>query len=180
MSVTVREVVDFWRDAGPERWFKHSETFDDMCDLSFADAHDDAASGALDDWLAEPDGALALVLLLDQIPRNIFRDDVRTWATDAQARKAAAQAIDNGFDQQVDPALRRFFYLPFMHSEDIDDQNRSVSLFQAMPEPDADRWALHHREIIERFGRFPHRNALLGRDTTTEEQTWLDQGGFKP
>ncbi|AWV08652.1 DUF924 family protein [Marilutibacter maris] len=179
MNVTAKEVVDFWRDAGPERWFAKDETFDDMCEMAFEDAMDDAAAGKGEAWMKSAEGALALVLLLDQMPRNIHRGTARAFAYDEIARRYAGEAVDRGYDAEIDPALRAFFYLPFEHSEDIGDQERSVELHRNLEGEGADKWAVLHKEIIERFGRFPHRNAVLGRDTTPEEQAWLDAGGFK-
>lgn len=179
MSVTAKEVVDFWQDAGPERWFERSEAFDDMCEMGFEEAHQQAARHELDDWKNSAEGALALVILLDQIPRNIYRGSAQTYATDPLARDVAERAIERGFDTQVDPELRMFFYLPFMHSEDIADQQRSLALYRSLDTDGADKWAVHHHKIIERFGRFPHRNALLGRESTQEEQAYLDDEGFK-
>ncbi|MGB8633841.1 MAG: DUF924 family protein [Rhodanobacteraceae bacterium] len=173
------EVILFWRDAGPKRWFGKNEAFDDMCEIGFEDTCDKAARGELDQWMQSADGALALMILLDQMPRNIHRGTPEAYAGDAHARKLAELAIGEGFDQQVDPSLRQFFYTPFMHSESMDDQNRAVELYQGLPGEDADKWAVHHRRIIEQFGRFPHRNAILGRDSTAEEQAWLEQDGFK-
>lgn len=179
MSVTPREVVDFWRDAGPGRWFGNDETFDDLCEMAFEDAHEQAAERMFDDWMDSAEGALALVILLDQIPRNIYRDSARAYATDPLAREVAERAIAQGFDAQVDDELRMFFYLPFMHSEDPEDQQRSLELSDNLAGPDADRWAVHHHGIIEKFGRFPHRNAVLGRESTPEERAYLDKDGFK-
>lgn len=179
MNVTAREVVDFWRDAGPERWFGKDETFDDMCEMAFEHAMDDAAAGKGAAWMDSAEGALALVLLLDQMPRNIHRGSAKAFAYDAHARRYAAEAVDRGYDAEVEPALRMFFYLPFEHSEDIADQERSVELHRNLDGEDAGKWAVLHKDIIERFGRFPHRNAVLGRKTTPEEQAWLDAGGFK-
>jgi uncharacterized protein (DUF924 family) len=131
----------------------------------------------LQGWLACAEGALALVLLLDQFPRNAFRGTARAYATDAMARKAAQAAIAAGHDHAVEPQLQVFFYLPFMHSEDQADQERSVALVQRVGEPNL-KYALGHRDIIRRFGRFPHRNVILGRTTTEEERQFLDGGGF--
>lgn len=173
------EVVNFWRDAGPDRWFGKDDSFDDMVEIGFELACDQAAAGTLDDWAESPEGALALVILLDQMPRNIHRDTAAAYAADSHARSIAAKAIDNGFDQQVEPAMQRFFYTPFMHSENIEDQNRCVELFRASDIADGEKWAEHHRRIIQRFGRFPHRNAILGRESTEEEKAWLENGGYK-
>lgn len=173
------EVIHFWRDAGPEHWFNKSEVFDDMCEIGFADACVQAAQGELDDWMESADGALALMILLDQLPRNIYRGTPQVYAADARARELANQAIVRGLDQEIDTLMRQFFYTPFMHSEDLGDQDRSVQLYESMGDDTTTKWARHHRDIIRRFGRFPHRNAILGRETTAEEQAWLDQGGFK-
>lgn len=170
-------VVAFWRDAGPDRWFTKDKAFDDRFRSQCLALHDAAASGALESWLAEPESALALVLLLDQFPRNCFRDTARMFATDALARAAATAAIAAGHDLAVDPDLRVFFYLPFEHSEDPADQERAVALIAPLDEEQR-RYAELHRDIIRRFGRFPHRNAVLGRETTPEEQRFLDEGGF--
>jgi uncharacterized protein (DUF924 family) len=171
------EVIAFWRDAGPSRWFRKDETFDRDFRDRFLAAHEAAARGTLDDWLRTPNGALALCILLDQFPRNAFRGTPRMFATDAKARETARAAVDAGFDEQVDPSLRQFFYLPFMHSEQLADQDVCVELTNRIGEESA-RYARMHRDIIARFGRFPHRNAVLGRATTPEEQQFLDEGGF--
>jgi uncharacterized protein (DUF924 family) len=174
---SAQDVVDFWRDAGPRRWFAKDDAFDAEFKSRFEAAHHAAAGGALDHWAADAEGALALLVLLDQFPRNAWRNSGRMFATDAKARAVAAAAVDAGLDRRVDAALRPFFYLPFMHSEVLVDQERSVVL-NAELDPDTQRYAVHHRDIIARFGRFPHRNNLLGRDTTPEERRFLDEGGF--
>lgn len=177
-SFSAQAVVDFWREAGPQKWFKKDEAFDAQFKSRFEAAHEAAARGALDDWAADAQGALALLVLLDQYPRNAFRNSARTYATDAKAISIARSAMDAGLDKKIDdPALRAFFYLPFMHSESLADQERSVVLCEHAA-PDNLRYAKHHRDIVARFGRFPHRNALLGRKTTPEEQQFLDEGGF--
>ncbi|MCJ0763489.1 DUF924 family protein [Variovorax terrae] len=178
-------VVAYWRDAGPARWFRKDDAFDADFRARFLPAHEAAARGELDGWAGKDagtvarraQGALALLILLDQFPRNAFRGTARMFATDAQARRLAAQAVAAGLDQQADAALRRFFYLPFTHSEQLADQDRAVALTEAL-DADTHRFARHHRDIIARFGRFPHRNAVLGRATTSEEQRFLDEGGF--
>ena len=171
------EIVQFWADAGPGRWFKKDATFDDQFRERFAVAHEAAAGGALDHWALRAEGALALMILLDQYPRNSFRGTERMFATDAKALSLAKQAIAQGFDQAGDTALRRFFYLPFMHSEALAEQDRSLKLHAPIGD-EAMRFAVLHRDIIARFGRFPHRNAPLGRATTVDEQAFLDAGGF--
>ena len=170
-------LVTFWRDAGPKRWFAKDAAFDRKLGARFGDLHLAAARGELDAWSERLPNALALVLLLDQLPRNAFRGTAHSVATDPLARRAAARLIDAGFDLIVDPALRPFCYLPFMHSEHADDQRRSVALNAALDASTA-RYARLHADIIERFGRFPHRNRMLGRETTPAEQAFLDGGGF--
>jgi len=174
---TARDVVDFWRDAGPERWFAKDAAFDAMFRERFLAAHEAAAEGRLDAWARDPEGALALLVLLDQFPRNTWRGDARMLATDPKALAVARQAVADGFDLQVEAELRRFFYLPFMHAESPEDQARSVELNAAL-DANTQRFAVLHRDIIERFGRFPHRNKMLGRTSTAEEQRFLDEGGF--
>jgi uncharacterized protein (DUF924 family) len=172
------DVVAFWRDAGPQRWFKADAAFDAEFRARFLQAHEAAARGGLDAWSATAAGALALVLLLDQFPRNAFRGTARVHATDAQARAVADAALRERHDAAVDPSLRQFFYLPFMHSENLQDQERCVALNEAQG-GESLRWALHHRDVIRRFGRFPHRNAVLGRSSTPEEERFLAEGGFR-
>jgi uncharacterized protein (DUF924 family) len=171
------DVIAFWREAGPSLWFTQDADFDRRFRESFLHAHEAATRGALDRWLATPTGALALILLLDQFPRNAFRGTPRMYASDAHARAVADTAIAVGHDRQVAPELRVFVYLPLGHSENIADQNRCVALSRPLGEPDAGH-AEGHRDIIRRFGRFPHRNPILGRAMTAEEQHFLDQGGY--
>jgi uncharacterized protein (DUF924 family) len=170
-------VVQFWREAGPQAWFAKDEAFDTRFRARFLVAHEAAARGACDRWMTAPESALALVLLLDQFPRNCFRATPRMYATDAKARAVATAAIAAGHDRATDEALRLFFYLPFVHSEDLADQERSVALTLPLGE-DSAKHARGHRDIVARFGRFPHRNAILGRASTAEEQSFLDTGGF--
>jgi uncharacterized protein (DUF924 family) len=174
-QTTAAEVVTFWREAGPNRWFSKNEAFDAEFRERFLAAHEDARAERLAFWVAEPEGALALLLLLDQFPRNSFRDTPRMYDTDALARAYAERAVQAGFDDRVDRNLRIFFYLPFEHSERMEDQDRSLALHEQIGFAD---YARHHRDLIVRFGRFPHRNAILGRTSTAEEQAFLDAGGF--
>jgi uncharacterized protein (DUF924 family) len=171
------DVVEFWIEAGPRRWFSKNDRFDDKISERFGPLHHSAARRELDDWTAEPRGALALLLLLDQFPRNMYRGSGHAFATDPLARHFARAAVAAGFDRAVEPALRIFFYLPFMHSETLADQDVSVARGQPATESDL-RWATLHRDIIVRFGRFPHRNAELGRRSTPEEAAFLLSGGF--
>ena len=171
------ELVDFWRDAGMPKWFRGGDAFDAECRARGLDAHFAAARREFDDWMDDADGALALVLLLDQIPRNVFRDSGHAFATDPLALHYANRAIDAGHDAKIDAGLRFFFYLPFEHSEAIADQDRAVELFTSLGNANLLGYANAHRDVIARFGRFPHRNAALGRGNTTEEQAWLAAGG---
>jgi uncharacterized protein (DUF924 family) len=171
------DVLAFWRAAGAARWFKKDEEFDRTFRDRFLAAHEAAARGDLDAWMDSADGALALCIVLDQFPRNAFRGSARMFAADAKAREVARAAVNSGWDEQVDTDLRQFFYLPFMHSESLADQDLGVELSSRIG-PDSRRWAVLHRDIVARFGRFPHRNAILGRTTTAEEQKFLDEGGF--
>ena len=172
------DVAAFWREAGAERWFKKDAAFDDEIRRRFLPAHEAAAAGKLAGWEQSAEGALALLLLLDQFPRNMFRGQPRAFAGDALARAIAAGALVRGFDSQVEPALRQFFYIPFEHSENLADQDRAIALYKAAGDAEGLKWAELHADIIRRFGRFPHRNAALGRATTREEQEFLDGGGF--
>ena len=170
-------VVAFWRDAGPALWFAKDPAFDRRFRDCFLSLHEAAGRGACAEWTATPDGALACLLLLDQFPRNAFRGTARMYATDPMARVVAAQMVATGVDKAFETALRLFFYLPFAHSETLADQDRSVALARGLGEPSLSR-AMRHRDIIRRFGRFPHRNPILGRAMTAEEQHYLDSGGY--
>ena len=179
-SVTPAEILAFWRNAGPARWYSRDDAFDAEVRRRFLGLWQRAAAGELSSWETSDDGALALVIVLDQFPRNMFRDDIRTYASDAQAREVAHRAVERGVDARIDGALREFLYLPFMHSEHLADQLRCIELSRAAGHTESLKWAEHHADIIRRFGRFPHRNGLLGRATTPDEQAFLDQGGFSP
>ena len=170
-------VLAFWRAAGPDKWYAKDEAFDAEIRTRFLSLYEAAAADRLA-WDDTPEGALALVIVLDQFPRNMFRRSARAFAADALARTVAARAIDRGFDQRFAVPERGFFYLPFEHSESLADQERCVALNRATGDADAVKWAALHADIIRRFGRFPHRNAALGRATTPEEQAFLDAGGF--
>jgi len=174
---TPQSVLAFWRAAGPDKWFEKDAGFDGEINRRFRETYEAAAAGGLA-WDENPQGALALVIVLDQFPRNMFRNSARAFAADPLAREVAARAIVRGFDRVVPLAERMFFYLPFEHSENLADQDRCVALNRASGDPDAIKWAEAHADIIRRFGRFPHRNAVLGRTTTPEEQTFLYGGGF--
>jgi uncharacterized protein (DUF924 family) len=171
------DVVGFWRDAGMDKWFRGGEAFDAECRARFLDAHFAAARRECEGWMDTAEGALALLVLLDQIPRNVFRGSGHAFASDGLALHYATRAIAAGFDAASEAGLRMFFYLPFEHSEDMADQDRAVALFAALGNANLLGYANAHRDVIARFGRFPHRNAALGRTNTPDEQAWLDAGG---
>jgi uncharacterized protein (DUF924 family) len=178
MVASPQDVLAFWRAAGKDRWFKKDTAFDDAIRARFLAAYEAAAAEKLADWEQTREGALALTILLDQFPRNMFRGDARTYAADRLARAVAERAIMRGFDRETPVAERQFFYLPFEHSETMADQERCCALFRATGDAEHLKWAERHADVIRRFGRFPHRNATLGRVTTPEEQAFLDGGGF--
>ncbi len=177
-AVTPADVLKFWQDAGPQRWFKKDAAFDEEIRRRFLRAHEAAAAGRLAAWEMTDDGTLALLILLDQFPRNMFRGEARAFATDPPALGIARRALTRGFDDKVSDTMRGFFYLPFMHSEKLSDQERCVELYRSLGNSEGLKFAGMHADIIRRFGRFPHRNAVLGRATTAEEQKFLDGGGF--
>jgi len=171
------EIVRFWRDAGQKAWFVKDETFDGRC-RGFEAEHHAGARRELGAWEMDAEGALALLILLDQIPRNIFRNSPHAFATDPLAQAVAARAIERGFDRATDSFMRLFFYLPYEHAEDLALQERCVTLMQTLGDAEYTRYAIVHRDIIARFGRFPHRNAILGRKSSPEELAFLAEGGF--
>lgn len=173
----LRQVLEFWfAPANRPRWFKKDPAFDDEIRRRFEDVHERAAAGRLAAWQSTPQGSMALVLCLDQFPRNIYRGTPRAFASDAKARAVADWAVDRGFDLEFKPDERFFFYLPFEHSESLDDQHRCVELVRTRcTDPELLRYAIAHRDVIERYGRFPHRNAILGRRNTPEEEDYLKQ-----
>jgi uncharacterized protein (DUF924 family) len=174
------DVVAFWREAGPQKWYAKDDAFDAAIHARFHAAHEAAASGRLWSWEETADGALALLILLDQFPRNLFRGSAHAFATDAAALNVAERAIARGFDAATEGPLRQFFYLPHMHAEDVAAQRTCVDAFERLGEGFEEnlKFARAHLDAIERFGRFPHRNPLLGRLTTPEEQAFLDGGGY--
>lgn len=174
-SAAAREVFEFWRDAGAARWFTKDETFDRDFRERFFDAHFEAASGRLERWLDTAESALAVLVLLDQYPRNSFRGTAHMFATDGLALLYARRSLR--FLRDIEEPLRNFLLLPFMHAESVAVQEEAVALYREHL-PASLRWAEIHRDVIVRFGRFPHRNSVLGRTTTAEEQRFLDEGGF--
>jgi uncharacterized protein (DUF924 family) len=184
-NTQARQILDFWfaarDDAGQpayrDQWFKRDDAFDAQIAQRFGATVERALAGELDGWADNADGVLALVILLDQFPRNLFRGTARAFAGDERALRLAKQAIAQGFDRQLPRYNRMFLYLPFEHSENLADQERSVALFAALDDNNVARYAVAHRDIVARFGRFPHRNAALGRPSTPEETEFLKQPG---
>lgn len=171
------KLLEFWYDAGPSKWFAGGEKFDDKC-RQYEALWERGAAGELDDWAQTASGTLALIILLDQIPRNIFRGDAKQFSTDAKAVRLSRYALEQRFDRAVMAPARAFFYMPFMHSEDLEDQRLCCDLFRQSDMKENYHYALVHMDPIARFGRFPHRNKLLGRDTTPEEKRYMETGGF--
>lgn len=183
------EVLDFWfgREGDPEygqfrnEWFRKDPDFDARVTEQFADLYEEAAAGSLDGWRDDAASCLALVIVLDQFPRNMFRGDGRTHAEDDRALEASRYAVEHALDRELPAFQRMFLYMPFMHSESVEDQRRSVELFERLAgeegAPDVVSYAVAHRDIVEQFGRFPHRNEILGRETTPEEAVFLTKEG---
>lgn len=182
-----QEILDFWFGAGSDRgkerkvWFIKDKEFDQEVKTRFLSVYHAAASGKLDSWKDSPDSCLALILLLDQFPRNIFRNSPQAFATDEKALEIAKYAVKQGYDIQLLPVERWFIYLPFEHSEKLEHQHQAVALFETLQDdPQSSSsidYAKRHLEVIKRFGRFPHRNAILGRENTPEEEEFLQQPG---
>ena len=185
MPTEADEVLAFWFGREDEfgygefreAWFRKDPEFDQQVQERFGPLYERAAAGELDGWREEARSCLALVICLDQFPRNMFRGDGRTHATDDKALETARYALERALDRELPPFQRVFVYMPFMHSESVEDQRRSVELFGRLAEkpgaPDLTSYAVGHMEIVERFGRFPHRNVILGRETTPEEAEFL-------
>jgi len=172
------DILTFWTNAGPAQWYAAKPAFDEAIRLKFEGLHHAAARGEYDSWAVTPEGTLALLIVLDQFPRNLFRKSGHAFATDPKARAIARMAAENGWHTRVEPQLRQFMLLPFQHSEDLADQDLGLSLAEALGDAELTKWHRIHRDIIARFGRFPHRNPMLGRTTTAEERAFLDDGGF--
>ncbi len=179
MSVTPAGIITFWMEAGQEKWFTKDSAFDQTIAARFGATVDQALAGAHDDWSETPSGLLALILVLDQFPRNIWREDARAFSCDEKALEVAERAVENGQDMLVPLDQRKWVYMPFMHSERLDVQEQGLVLFKdRLDDAYTYDFAVVHRDIIERFGRFPHRNDVLGRETTADEKAFLDEGGF--
>jgi len=180
--MTADDILEFWfSEESQARWFDSTPEYDRLVKERFEGAWQQARSGELADWEETAVGALALVIVLDQMPLNMFRDQPESFSTEEQSRQVARRAIGNGFDIELADEYMAFFYLPFMHSESLADQDRAVMLFETAGLENNLKWARSHREIIRRFGRFPHRNKILGRESTAEEVEWLNlPEGFNP
>lgn len=173
-EITPETVLDFWFcERVRPLWFRSTPEFDAEIRERFESSWQAARDGKLAAWEKSGEGALALVILLDQFPLNMYRDQGLSFSTEAQSREVARRAIEQGWDGELDDSGKAFLYLPFMHSENLDDQDRAVALFEVAGLKDNVRFANHHRDIVRRFGRFPHRNAALSRDCTDEERAWL-------
>lgn len=173
------ELFLFWKDAGPDKWFLADPAFDEQVRVRFLETYEAGLRGELDHWERSAYGSFALVILLDQFPRNMFRGTPKAFASDEKAKSIADRAIAAGRDKAVDPEVHTFFYMPFMHSESLADQERCVALMAASGKQENIKYAEIHRDAIARFGRFPHRNEILGRKSTPEEAAYLEGGGFR-
>lgn len=173
-----REFVAYWHEGGMPLWFGKEPERDRRLRERYLPLYERAARGEFATWVESPEGALALIVLLDQFPRNAFRDTPRMYATDELARHVARAAVEHGFHRQVPVELQKFFLLPFAHSESVADQERAVAIATDMGAVERER-AEHHRDIVRRFGRFPHRNAILGRPSTADEERYLAEGGYR-
>lgn len=177
------DVLHFWYGpdghmsggARRDEWFKSTPEFDAKINARFSETYENAAAGGHDDWATTAPGSLALIILLDQFPRNIFRGTARAFAADEKALRIAKDAIANGLDEGLPPNALMFLYMPYQHSEQLADQDRAIELF-AKIDPESAQFAADHRDVIAKFGRFPHRNTVLGRDSTVEEEEYLKDG----
>lgn len=180
MRDRIDAILKFWfEESGYQKWFGKDESFDNDIREQFTDDYQKAANGDYDDWAQHAKGCLALMILLDQFPRNMFRDTPKMYATDVKALEIAKQAVANGLDQGLTTDEKAFLYLPFEHSEELSDQRQSLDLFEAMRDENQTYYdyAVKHYEVVERYGRFPHRNVILGRTSTPEEQAYIANGG---
>lgn len=176
MRDTQQEILHFWfEELEPQQWFQSSDSVDEEVKERFGVTHEMADDGLCNHWAVDADGCLALIIVLDQFPRHMYRNTPKAFASDERALLIAKQAVHKGFDQVLEPVKRGFLYLPYQHSEDLPDQRKSVELFGAMAEenPAGDMYAKRHLVPIEKFGRFPHRNEILGRESTEEEIEFL-------
>ncbi|MCY4038862.1 MAG: DUF924 domain-containing protein [Hyphomicrobiales bacterium] len=174
------EVVGFWLSAGPEKWFVKNDSFDEEIRRRGGELHARAVGGELREWESSAIGLLGLILLLDQFSRNLYREDARAWEQDAQALSLSRRMIARNEDMEMDVVRRRWIYMPFMHTEDVMAQREGMVYFrERLEDADTLKYAQLHLDIIERFGRFPHRNEVLGREMTPAETAYLNEGGFR-
>jgi uncharacterized protein (DUF924 family) len=176
--VDAETVVNFWMQAGPARWFTKDSAFDGALAVRFGEALKQARLGAFDHWSETPEGALGLVILLDQVSRNTLRGSPMAFAGDAKALALAKTSVGRGYHLKLVPPLAMWLFMPFEHAEDLDAQHRCVALFGTLGMSDMVYYAQMHLDIIARFGRFPHRNPVLGRKSTVAEIAFLKSGGF--
>ncbi len=180
MKDSQKDIINFWfEETKPQQWFQVNPEYDELVRSKFIEIYELARQGGLDDWKNDADGVLCLCLLFDQFPRNMFRGTPQAFATDEQGLLVAKYAISKGLDQVITPDRRRFVYLPFEHSEHLTDQKKSLDLFGVMKHeyPLSYEYAVRHYDVIEKYGRFPHRNNILGRENTLEEDIYLSQEG---
>lgn len=183
MQLETKQLLEFWLGSAEPKemashraqWWAKDADFDQRIQNDFKNLFNQACAGQLDHWKDSPLGCTALIILLDQFPRNLFRNDGQAFATDVQARDLTRHALEKGYDQTLPMGAKLFLYLPLEHSENLDDQNQSVALMKAMGDEGYHDFALKHHVIIARFGRFPHRNMALGRENTPEEEAFLQQ-----
>ena len=180
MRVTADTVLEFcFTEASPADWFERSDAFDAKIRERFAGALEAARAGGLDDWAATPRGCLALIILIDQFSRNLYRGSPEAWSADPAALALTRRALEAGHDAELGKDERKFLYMPLMHSEALADQEDCVRLFRELADGDAEDvsldFAVRHRDIVARFGRFPHRNETLGRASTAEEIAFLEE-----
>ena len=180
-TITPESILEYWYSEGVKsKWFNSNKSFDEEIKSKYENVWLNALRGEYDSWNSSAEGCLALVIILDQFPLNMFRGEVKSFSSEAMAIKTVKIAIDNGFDKLIDSEKLSFLYMPLMHSENIEDQDDSVKLFKAAKMEDNLRFAKHHRDIVEKYGRFPHRNKILQRDSTQEEINYLESdGAFK-
>ena len=178
MDQLASDIMAFWSEAGPAKWFAKDDAFDQAIRDKFAAAHRAAARGEYASWESDASSTLALLLLLDQFPRNMFRNSAHAFATDVTALNVAHRALRNGYDARCGGELKQFFYMPLMHAENIADQEYCLALCLQSGGAENVKFARIHRDIIAKFGRFPHRNVVFGRQSSAAEQQFLDGGGF--
>ena len=172
-----QEIIDFWFNEGNKSlWFNSNPVFDAELKEEFEETYRAGCDGELSDWEQQPEGLLALVILFDQFPLNMYRGEEQSFATEERSRLLAQKAIEKGWDKKLSDEKKAFLYMPFMHSENLHDQDTGISLFEQAGLKDNARFAHHHRDIIQRFGRFPHRNSILNRENTDAEKNYLISG----